>query len=383
MALDAVACTQVGDCTAVGGLNVWISASTAVSYPEPIAASETDGVWAPAMTLNVPANAWPIAGGKLPDAGVQSVLDLLSCPSTGNCTAAGDYVDANGVPQGLFVNESGGTWLTGVEAQQPVNPGSYDTVSLTQLSCASAGDCGATGQETEIEVSDGGLAGIGAAADTGLLFSETDGVWSPGSLPQLPTNANQASPPVVGAISCSIVNGCIAAGTYDATPDGSVAAAAAAGSAAASGVSEPYVVRRTAIGWSRAIELMPPAPTRAEILAAIRVLLSGDRRGAAAARGHKQYTGAVRSFTALEAGKITVRWTARVGRRRVLVAKAAAKITKPATIKLHIRVPKAGATLLRTSRTIKVTDRVVFTPLALAAVRASDSFRLAGSRQRR
>jgi hypothetical protein len=234
--------------------------------------------------------------------------------------------------------------------------------------------------------------GAGSRANQGLLHvfalgtdkgaSETDGVWGPASVPELPANAMQA-PPVVGAIACSISNGCIVAGTYDAEADASVASASAVGSAAAASGPEPYLVRRTATGWSRATQLMPPAPTRAQILAAIRVLLSGDRHGAAAARGHKRYAGGLRPFAALEAGKVAVRWTSRVGRRSVLVARAAAKITNPATIKLHIRVTKAGATLLRTSRTIKVADRVVFTPVGLAVIRASDSFRLAGSRQRR
>ncbi len=377
MVLDAVACAQVGDCTVVGGLNVATTPST--DYPEPLAVSETNGVWSPATTINVPANAWPLTAGQLPDVGVESVLDLLSCPSAGNCTAAGDYADANGIPQGLFVNEIGGTWLTGVQAQQPANPGNYNTISLTQLSCAAAGGCAATGQETQVVVSNGGLGGIGASADTGLLFSETSGTWGPGSVPQLPANATQAAPAVVGAVSCSISSGCIAAGTYDAAASATVAAAAGGGSAAASGGMEPYVVRRTSSGWSRAVELTPPAATRAQVLATIRSLLSADR-GAAASRGHKRFTGAVRSFTALEPGRIAVRWTARVGRSSVLVAQAGAKIAKPTTTKLHIRVTKAGAALLRASRTLRVTDRVVFTPVASAAVRASDSFKLASYR---
>ncbi len=377
MRLDAVSCPQVGDCTVVGGLNVATSPST--DYPEPVAVSESNGVWSPATTLNVPANAWP-ATEPLPDVGVESVLDLLSCPSAGNCTAAGDYVDASGIPQGLFVNESGGTWLTGVQAQQPANPGNYNTVSMTQLSCASAGDCAATGQETEIIVSNGGLGGIGANADTGLLFSETNGTWTTGSVPQLPSNASQAAPPVVGAISCSSSSGCIAAGTYDATAGASVATAAAAGSAAGSGGLEAYVVRRTAAGWSQATELTPPAPTRGQILDGIRTLLSADRRSATAARGHKRSTIAARSYSALEAGRITLRWSVKVERRSVLVAQAAAKIAKPTRIKLNIRVTRAGAALMSTSRAIRVTDQATFKPVGSATVRASDSFKLAGSR---
>ncbi len=136
------------------------------------------------------------------------------------------------------------------------------------------------------------------------------------------------------------------------------------------------MVRQTSSGWSQAVELTPPVPAREQVLASIRAVLSADRR-AVAARGHKRFTGAARSFTALEAGAITIRWTGRAGRRKVLVAQATAKIASPTTIKLRIRVTKAGAALLETSRTLPVTDQVVFTPVGLAAVRASDSFKLA------
>lgn len=374
--LNAVACTEVGDCTAVGGVNVVTSPQT--SYPEPVAVSETNGVWAPATTLNVPANAWPIADGELPDIGLASTLTLLSCPSTDNCTAAGNYVDANGIPQGLFANESDGTWLTGVQAQLAADPGNYDTVSLTQLSCEAAGNCAATGQETEEDLNGQELSSISADADTGVLYTETGGVWGPAGVPELPANAAQA-PPVVGAVSCSISNGCIAAGTYDATSDGSLAVGATPRSSAAGSANEPYVVVRTTTGWSRAVELTPPAPTRAQVLATIRALLTADR-GAAAVREHKRFNGAVRSFTALEDGTIAVRWTHKVGHRSVLVARAGAKIAKPGTITLHIRTTDAGARLLRKSHTIEVTDEVIFTPVASAAVRASDRLTLSGTR---
>lgn len=377
LSLDAVACTHVGDCTAVGGLHVVTSQST--EYPEPLAVSETNGVWGSATTINVPANAWPSTAGQIP-AGRTSVLDLLACPSTGNCTAAGDYVDANGIPQGLAVNESGGSWLAGVQAQQPANAGIYNTVSLTQLSCANAGDCAATGQETQLLISGPNqISGISAAADTGVLFSETNGIWATGSVPQLPANAAQAATPVVGSISCSTSNGCVAVGTYDALPSASAASAAAVGSATATGGKEPYVVSRASSGWSRAIELTPPTPTRAQLLASIRLVLLADRR-ATAARGNKRFTGTVRVFTALEAGTITIRWTTRSGRRNVLVAQAMAQIAKATTVKLHIRITKAGTSLLRTGRTIRVIDRVAFNPATAAAVRTSGSFKLTGLR---
>jgi hypothetical protein len=377
MVLDAVACPQVGDCTAVGGIAVGTTSTT--RYPEPLAVSESNGVWSPATTIAVPANAWPATGAQLPDGGLESVLDLLSCSSSGNCTAAGNYVDATGIPQGLFVNEAGGTWMTGVQAQQPADPGHYNSVSVTQLSCDTADDCAAIGQETQITVSNGVLGGIGSSADTGVLFSETSGTWGPGSVPQLPANALQSGPPTVNAVSCSTSGGCIAAGTYEAAPSASIASAAVGGSEAAIGGKQRYVVMRTPSGWSQAVELTAPGPASPQVLASIRALLSADRR-AAASRGHIRRTGVTGAFTALEAGAVSIRWTAKVRRSKVLVAQAAANISKPTVIKLHIRFTKAGAALLRTNRKFHVTDQVVFTPVDASALRASDSFRLVGRR---
>lgn len=369
--LDAIACADVNHCTAVGDVNV-VSTSY---YPEPLAVSETDGTWGTPTILSLPADALPLGDSQFAEPN-QTMLDLLSCPSDGNCVAAGDYVNAQGIPDGLFAQESNGTWLASQAAQLPAEHGNFDTVSLSQLACTSAGDCAAIGAETLMEApSPGVLTGIGVSDDVWLLYSETGGTWSQGEVPQLPLNAMGGS--VLSTVSCSVADKCTAVGMYTAAPGGGSIAAARGGS------TEPYVVSRTRGRWARAVELTLPPATRARILATIRSLLRADRRaaarsGGAAAKAPRPFKVAVRSYVAPEAGKITVQWRCRHDRRKVIVAQARMTATGAATIKLHIRMTTAGAALLRAQRRIRVVDVIAFRPTNRAAVEASDSFTLTG-----
>jgi hypothetical protein len=69
----------------------------------------------------------------------------VSCPSAGNCAAAGYYASSN-LGQGLLLTESSGTWGQGVEAQLPANSNpSVQSVTIDSLSCSSVGNCGAGG----------------------------------------------------------------------------------------------------------------------------------------------------------------------------------------------------------------------------------------------
>src|ERR1700722_13835083 len=63
--------------------------------------------WAPGITVPSPVNA-----GSEPGA----VVNSISCPSSGNCTAIGSYQDASGETQGLLATESGGRWTTSIAA---------------------------------------------------------------------------------------------------------------------------------------------------------------------------------------------------------------------------------------------------------------------------
>jgi hypothetical protein len=138
----SVSCVSAGNCTAVG------SYADSSGNAQGLLLTETSGTWAAAEAA-LPANA-----GSDPGVGLASV----SCVSAGNCTAVGNYADNSFHEQGLLVDESSGTWATGVEAPLPANAGwNPNSVDLPSVSCASAGNCTAVGWYTDTSGSRQGL----------------------------------------------------------------------------------------------------------------------------------------------------------------------------------------------------------------------------------
>ena len=128
--INSVSCSSAGNCAAIGH---YFDSS---GKPEGLLLTETAGVWGIGVEAGLPANA-----GTVPNV----VLISVSCPSAGNCAAAGQYSDSSNHTQGLLLSESSGTWAPGVEAPLPANAAASQSVSLNSLSCASAGSCTAVG----------------------------------------------------------------------------------------------------------------------------------------------------------------------------------------------------------------------------------------------
>jgi hypothetical protein len=128
--LNSISCASAGNCAAGG------TYEDSSSHYHAFLAEETSGTWGdveevPGMsTLNVGGNA---------------ATSSLSCPSAGNCTAGGDYKDGAGLIQAFVIDESGGTWGTASEVpgSATLNAGG---ASVRSVSCASAGNCAAGGQ---------------------------------------------------------------------------------------------------------------------------------------------------------------------------------------------------------------------------------------------
>jgi hypothetical protein len=99
------------------------------------------------VEATLPANAGPPP--YEPGVGLGSV----SCASAANCTALGFYTDSSDNYQPLLLNETNGTWATGVEAIPPANAGPPPVrgspggviVTVNALSCAPGGGCSAVG----------------------------------------------------------------------------------------------------------------------------------------------------------------------------------------------------------------------------------------------
>jgi hypothetical protein len=177
------------------------------------AAAAASGGWGAGVEAAVPANA----------VGTSVVINSVSCPSAGNCSAVGDYyasTDFDG-SEGLLLTETAGRWAPGVEAALPANADPSPSVGLSSISCASAGNCTAVGT---YQTNSSSLPGLGSTQ--GLLLTEVAGTWSTGVEAPLPANA--ASDPYVqwgdvdaaGSVSCASAGNCAAAGLYSAAGGG-------------------------------------------------------------------------------------------------------------------------------------------------------------------
>ena len=193
----AISCGSPGNCGAVG------SYESETTGDEAFVVNEVNGIWGSAKT--VPSNDDDYY-----------ILDAISCPSAGNCTAVGEIENISA----FVMDETNGTW------GQPMDlaAGTLDTVS-----CKQAGDCVA-----------GGTFGYGGQA---YLVTETDGTWGtsevvPGSLYVDAT---------ITTISCPSIGNCAAGGNYDAQPYGPLP-----------GVGYPFVVDETDGSWGSAMRLSGP-----------------------------------------------------------------------------------------------------------------------------
>ena len=157
------------------------------------ASASANANWEMGVQASLPANA-----GMNPAV----VLTSVSCPSAGDCTAAGDYVDSSGGGRGLLLTQSADAWGTGIEAPLPANAATAPGSFITDISCASAGNCSAVGG-----YQDSSLHG------DGLLLTETAGVWT-GVEAMLPADANADSNIHISSVSCASPGNCAAVGQY-------------------------------------------------------------------------------------------------------------------------------------------------------------------------
>ena len=189
VAIPSVSCSSAGNCSAVG------TYTDSSGHREGVLLSETAGVWATGVEAQLSANA---ASNPM------VILNSVSCPSAGNCTAVGHYLDSSGKLQGLLLTETAGVWATGVEASLPSNAGTVPNVVLNSVSCPSAGNCAAAGQYTD-----------SSFHTQGLLLTESSGRWATGVGASLPANAAANPDAALISLSCASAGSCIVAGVYD------------------------------------------------------------------------------------------------------------------------------------------------------------------------
>ena len=222
--LNSVSCASPGNCTAVGQYGE----GSGTPGPQGLLLMEADGTWAAGVEAVLPANA------RSSDQSV--ALTSVSCPSAGNCTAVGSYLDSSPSFQGLLLSETGGTWGTGVEVSLPADNQGSGGGFLNSVSCASAGNCTAVGYYYAPSPI--------YSLSRGLLVSETAGSWAAGVEAPLPANAaTDITTSDVGSVSCASPGDCTAVGTYSDNSD----------------TTEGLLLTETAGSWATGVEASLPA----------------------------------------------------------------------------------------------------------------------------
>lgn len=182
--LDAVTCSSVPACTAVGYF------------------SPGSGAGAP-VVLTGSGRTWKRAAVTLPGDAVASDLPgfmAVSCHASA-CVAVGDYDNAVG-QQGLIGTGSGNSWHT-IQAPLPANAavapvnGNPPTVILTDVACPAAGSCAATGHYLD-----------NTGAQQGLLLTGSGNSWTAAE-PPLGAGDPQAD---LSSVACSSATSCTAVG---------------------------------------------------------------------------------------------------------------------------------------------------------------------------
>jgi hypothetical protein len=129
----AMSCRAPGDCAAGGGL-------TDGGFGQPFVVSERNGTWGKAIE---------VPGIKALNIGGEGGISDLSCGAVGDCSAGGGYQDGTGHAQAFVVSERNGTWGKAIEVPGTAALNKGKRAALDSVSCASPGNCSASGVYTE------------------------------------------------------------------------------------------------------------------------------------------------------------------------------------------------------------------------------------------
>lgn len=190
--LRAVSCPSVGNCAAVGTVKT-------PAGIESFTITMTNGVWGQGE---------PVAfAGSVQNSTPFATLMSIDCPSVGNCAAGGQFKNAAGHIEAFTVTLTGGVWgqgapvvfAAGVQTLHPVD-GGY----LRSVSCASAGNCTATGRFRS-----------GTNSFEGFSVTQSNGTWGQARPVVFPAGV-QASVPAdeLFSVDCTSAGNCTAVGAF-------------------------------------------------------------------------------------------------------------------------------------------------------------------------
>lgn len=132
-----------------------------------------------------------------------SFLNSVTCRTSSECVAAGNYPDTSGATQGLIVTGSGNSWIS-TEAPLPPNAASSPQANLTAAACPSPSSCIVTGVYTD-----------SSGHQQGALLTGSGTSWAATKIP-LPAQAGAAANPHVSptSVTCQSAVSCIVTVIY-------------------------------------------------------------------------------------------------------------------------------------------------------------------------
>ena len=189
--IESVSCASAGNCSAGG------SYTDSSGHQQAFVASETSGTWQPAQ--EAPGTAVLNHGGA-------AVIESVSCPSAGTCSAGGDYLDGSSA-QAFVVSEAGGRWQQAEEVPGTAVLNQGAAAVTESVSCATAGNCTAAGDYLD-----------GSSAQQVFVVSEAGGRWQQAE--QIPGTAvlNTGRKAGINSLSCASADNCSAGGSYASGP---------------------------------------------------------------------------------------------------------------------------------------------------------------------
>ena len=272
--VDAIACSTSGYCGAVG------SYTDAKNNARSLVVSEVNGVWTSAREVNLPTGA--IVTGQ------NSTLRSVSCPSAGNCSAVGMYLQQGsllGNRTGFALSEVHGVWSNATRVAAPSKSNINSLMTLAQVSCSTAGNCGAVGSYVDTN-----------NVTQGLVVTQVKGIW--GSVTPLvwPSNANAYAGASLSEISCSSPRNCTALGSYTTS----------------TGAIEGLATTEVRGAWRRAAEIAMPTSAAVNPHAFLYGYFSIDCPTSGNCSAGGQYLGGSGLYQGFFANEIGGRWRAAV-----------------------------------------------------------------------
>jgi hypothetical protein len=195
-AVDSISCSAPGNCAAGGYYEASVFNEEAQKAKwQAFVVTERNGSWGKAVPVLRTAS----VNDNVPGADAVS----MSCPSTGNCTAAGAFIDGSNRLQAFVVSQNKAKWGKAVTVRGTGALNGGGQAEALSISCPSAGNCTTAGFYT-------GPHGHSQA----FVANQRNGRWSQAIEVPGVGRPNVGGDAAVNSVSCPAVGQCSAGGIY-------------------------------------------------------------------------------------------------------------------------------------------------------------------------